>query len=255
MHESLYTILQKVHNGELSPEEAQRELKHLPYQELSQGVSLDHHRSLRTGQAEVVFGVGKSQAQLYEAVAGISSREQAVLATKLSLEQGEMLQQHFSGGKFWPQAGLFAWGRELELDPPWSSQGDTLVVTAGSSDLPVALEALGTARFFGSRAGLICDVGVAGLHRISSHLQSLDSARLLIVVAGMEGALASVLSGMLDKPILAVPTSVGYGASFQGLAALLGMLNSCAPGVCVVNIDNGFGAAMSALKLLRATDA
>ncbi|MCF8085439.1 MAG: nickel pincer cofactor biosynthesis protein LarB [Desulfohalobiaceae bacterium] len=253
MSSDLDTILDKVGRGELTPEQAREQLRHYPYRELAHGVCVDPHRGLRTGQAEVVYGGGKSEEQLREAVSGIHDTGQPVLATKLTPEQGGMLLDYFPGGSFRPEASLFSLGRELDLEPPHSSQGDLVVAAAGASDMPVALEALGTARFFGVRAGLVSDVGVAGLHRITPHLENLQQARLLVVVAGMEGALASVLGGMLDKPILAVPTSVGYGASFQGLAALLGMLNSCAPGVSVVNIDNGFGAALNAVKILRAT--
>ncbi|MEF8822546.1 MAG: nickel pincer cofactor biosynthesis protein LarB [Desulfohalobiaceae bacterium] len=254
MSEDLDTILNKVGSGELTPDEARERLRHYPYKKLAHGVCVDPHRGLRTGQAEVVYGGGKSQEQLREAVSGIHHSGQPVLATKLTPDQGQMLLEHFPGGTFREEAGLFALGRELDLEPPHATQGDAIVVAAGASDMPVALEALGTARFFGVRAGLVTDVGVAGLHRITPHLESLYQARMLIVIAGMEGALASVLGGMLDKPILAVPTSVGYGASFQGLAALLGMLNSCAPGVSVVNIDNGFGAALNAAKIIQMTE-
>ena len=253
MSSDLDAILDKVGRGELTPEQAREQLRSYPYRELAHGVCVDSHRGLRTGQAEVVYGGGKSKDQLREAVSGIHDTGQPVLATKLTPEQGKMLLEHFPRGSFRSEAGLFALGRELDLKPPHSPQGDMVVVAAGASDMPVALEALGTARFFGVRAGLVTDVGVAGLHRITPHLESLQQTRLLVVVAGMEGALASVLGGMLDKPILAVPTSVGYGASFQGLAALLGMLNSCAPGVSVVNIDNGFGAALNAVKILQVT--
>ena len=253
MGTDLDSILDRVGRGELTPEQAREELRHYPYRELAHGVCVDPHRGLRTGQAEVVYGGGKSRDQLREAVSGIHESGQPVLATKLTPEQGRMLLECFPRGAFREEAGLFALGRELDLDSAHSRQGDVVVVAAGASDMPVALEALGTARFFGVRTGLVTDVGVAGLHRITPHLENLRQARLLVVVAGMEGALASVLGGMLDKPILAVPTSVGYGASFQGLAALLGMLNSCAPGVSVVNIDNGFGAALSAAKILQAT--
>jgi hypothetical protein len=254
MSEDLDSILNKVGKGELTPDEARERLRHYPYRELAHGVCVDPHRGLRTGQAEVVYGGGKSPDQLREAVAGIHESGQPVLATKLTPEQGRTLLERFPGGTFREEAGLFALDGELDLDPPHPAKGDAVVVAAGASDMPVALEALGTARFFGVRTGLVTDVGVAGLHRITPHLENLHQARILIVVAGMEGALASVLGGMLDKPILAVPTSVGYGASFQGLAALLGMLNSCAPGVSVVNIDNGFGAALNAVKILRVTE-
>ena len=252
MQEDLDHILYKVGRGEITPEQAREQLKHYPYLELAEGVCLDSHRNLRTGQGEVVYGGGKSPRQLREAISGMSNLGEPVLATKLSPEQGHMLLEHFPQGLFRSEAGLFALGRNLDIDPPRDTEGDVVVVAAGSSDMPVALETLGTARFFGVSTGILTDVGVAGLHRITPHLETLREARLLIVVAGMEGALASVMGGMLDKPVLAVPTSVGYGASFQGVAALLGMLNSCAPGVSVVNIDNGFGAGLNAAKILAA---
>ncbi|MFP4391403.1 MAG: nickel pincer cofactor biosynthesis protein LarB [Desulfohalobiaceae bacterium] len=251
MQQELEYILQELKNENISVQEAATQIKLAPYQEL-QGICLDLQRKQRTGIGEVVYARGKSQRQLQQAVNGLGSDMNPVLVTKLDSEQGLFLEQEFPQGRFWPEPGLFALGRELELDPPWQGQGQICIVTAGTSDLPVALEALGTARFFGLQAGLVCDVGVAGLHRITPHLSQLAKSKLLIVVAGMEGALPSVLGGMLGKPTIAVPTSVGYGASFSGLSSLLGMLNTCAPGIAVVNIDNGFGAAVMALKLNQA---
>ncbi|MFO8032828.1 MAG: nickel pincer cofactor biosynthesis protein LarB [Desulfohalobiaceae bacterium] len=251
MQPNLEDILQELKNGVISVQEAARQIKIAPYQEL-QGVCLDLQRRQRTGLGEVVYAKGKSREQLQQAVSGLWSGKDPVLVTKLEPEQGQFLELEFPQGRFWPDPGLFVLGRELDLEPPWQNQGQLCIVTAGASDLPVALEALGTARFYGLQAGLICDVGVAGLHRITPHLFQLEESRLLIVVAGMEGALPSVLGGMLGKPTIAVPTSVGYGASFSGLSSLLGMLNTCAPGIAVVNIDNGFGAAVLALKLSQA---
>ncbi|MGE4296917.1 MAG: nickel pincer cofactor biosynthesis protein LarB [Desulfovibrionaceae bacterium] len=252
-------LLTRVAAGDIAVDEALAALRGLPLAQLAQGVTLDMHRSLRTGVAEVVFGQGKDDAQLETAVRGLRGGPEEgalrpVLATKLSPAQGAFLAERFPDGAFWERAGLFALGKPLDLAAPWRDHGEVLVVCAGASDLPVALEALGTARFLGLDAGLISDVGVAGLHRITPHLNALGAARLLIVVAGMEGALPGVLGGMTRAPIVAVPTSVGYGASFQGLAALLGMLNACAPGLVVVNIDNGFGAAAFAAKLLGRLD-
>jgi hypothetical protein len=250
MSETIKHLLQEVAAGRTTPQQALDELRTFPYRELSHGLSLDTHRELRTGQGEVVLGLGKSMDQLEQAVTGLNANGTPVLVTKLDRTKGERLQEVFPRGSFWPEPGLFALDKPLNLDPPWKKQGDILIVTAGASDLPVALEALGTTAFFDMGAGLISDVGVAGLHRMNAHVEDLRRAKLLVVVAGMEGALPSVLAGMLGKPIIAVPTSVGYGAGFQGVTALLGMLSTCAPGVCVVNIDNGFGAGLTAIKLI-----
>ncbi|MFP4316064.1 MAG: nickel pincer cofactor biosynthesis protein LarB, partial [Desulfovibrionales bacterium] len=239
-------LLNDVSEGSLSPEEALLRLQTEPYTRLGHGLCLDNHRLLRTGTGEVVFGPNKSDEQLKIAVESLSAEERPVLVTKLNPAQGAVLQHRFPEGRFWEQPGLFACNRDLALTPPWSEQGELLIVSAGGSDLPLALEALGTARFYGLDAGLVTDVGVAGLHRLLPHMEALYQAKLLVVVAGMEGALPSVLSGMTGKPIIAVPSSVGYGASFSGLAPLLTMLNACSPGIAVVNIDNGFGAAVMA---------
>ena len=253
MNENIDNILQQVAEGKKTPEEARELMQLAPYLEMSGGISLDTHRKFRTGQMEVVFARGKTNEQLYNAVLGIHSSQSPVMATKVETEQAQFLLKHFPGGTYWSQAGLFVLGKELNLGPPWNQSGDLSIVTAGASDMSIALEAMGTAQFIGLEPALVTDVGVAGLHRITPYLQNLKSSRIVIVVAGMEGALPSVLSGILDKPILAVPTSVGYGASLNGLTALMGMLSSCAPGVSVVNIDNGFGAAVAAGKILNNT--
>ncbi len=255
MCHELESILTDLQNGQISVQEARKQIQIAPYLELLNGVCLDLQRELRTGQGEVVYARHKTQEQIAQAVSGIQESGQPVLVTKLDSNQGYFLENKFPSGKYWPECALFSLGRKLDLNPPWTRSGQINIVTAGSSDLPVALEALGTARFYGLQAGLICDVGVAGLHRIKPHLSLLTASKILIVVAGMEGALPSVLGGMLDKPIIAVPTSTGYGASFSGISALLGMLNSCAPGIAVVNIDNGFGAATMALKLIQSFNA
>jgi hypothetical protein len=245
------SLLDAVASGGLTPDEALTKLQLSPYQELFHGLSLDTHRQLRTGLGEVVFAPGKSDPQLLQAVSGLAETAQPVLVTRASNAQARLLEEGFPEGKAWPEAGLFSLGGNIDLSPPWKSHGEVIIVTAGSSDLPVALEALGAGQFFGLEPGLISDVGVAGLHRITPKLSSLQKAKMLIVVAGMEGALPSVLAGMLGRPTLAVPTSVGYGVSQGGQAALMGMLSSCAPGIAVVNIDNGFGAAVMAVKCLQ----
>ena len=182
---------------------------------------------------------------------GLQTNNEPVLVTRLRKTQCNYLQKKFHEGKAWPDPGLFILNKDIDLSPPWPEYGEVLIIAAGTSDLPIALEALGTALFLGISAGLISDVGVAGLHRITPHLANISQAKALIVIAGMEGALPSVLAGLVDKPIVAVPTSVGYGTNFSGLTPLLAMLNSCAPGISVVNIDNGFGAACFLFKMLQ----
>lgn len=247
---SLQQLFEAVAQGRLTPDQAVQQVRIEPFLQVGCGVNLDTHRELRTGHGETIFGQGKDVEQIVLAVAGLSRSGRPVLATRTDQKQAEALLQAFPQGTYWPRPRLFALGAPLPVSEPWKSRGAVMVVCAGSADLPVALEAFGTAAFFNLDAGLVSDVGVAGLHRLQPHLDALMQARLLIVAAGMEGALPSVLAGLTGKPIIAVPTSVGYGASFQGLAALLAMLNCCAPGVAVVNIDNGYGAACMAAKIL-----
>ncbi len=251
MTSDILSLLNLVAQGKMSPEQALETLRYQPFQELQSGVCLDLHRKLRLGQNEIIFAQGKSQTQLYQAISKLKENDQPVLVTKVRADQGPFLKDQFPLGSYWPEPGIFILGKKIDLNPPWEKDGQVIIVTAGSSDIPVALEALGASLFYDINTGLITDVGVAGLHRITPHLPRLQKAGLLIVVAGMEGALPSVLSGLLDKPIIAVPTSVGYGTSFGGLTALFGMLNSCAPGLSVVNIDNGLGAALTAHKILQ----
>lgn len=213
------------------------------------GVCLDHHRRLRTGLGEVVFGPGKSPRQLVECVKRLAQGGGHALASKLTPEQGELLQSELDG-TFYEAARLFTYGMDLRLDEDAPMAGECIVVTAGASDRPIGLEAFGAARYFGVDCGFIPDIGVAGLHRVGPHLKALAEAKVLVVVAGMEGALPSVLGGMVAAPIIGVPTSNGYGANFGGVSALLSMLTSCSPGTTVVNIDNGFGAAASAARML-----
>lgn len=253
LKENFLNILEAVASGRLAPEEALTSLGEAPFEHLTNGLNLDHHRALRTGLGEVVLAEGKNLEHLLSAVRHLSSGPAAapVLVTRLNCEQAAALQERFPDGEYCPRARLFALGASLNLTPPWPATGEVLVISAGAADMPVALEAFGTANFFGLRAGLLSDAGVAGLHRLTPHLPALTRSKIVIVVAGMEGALPGVLAGLLPCPVLAVPTSQGYGVSAGGFAALAGMLASCVPGLAVLNIDNGFGAAAFAAKFLQ----
>jgi len=244
----LTELLEAVHRGELPVREAVDRLRDLPYGELG-AAKVDNHRELRQGYPEVVFCQGKTKEQVRE-ILGYMIRERThnVLATRAGADLFAAVSD------LHPDLRYNALGRTLvlEREPPAATEGALALITAGTADLPVAEEAFETARLFGIRVERINDVGVAGLHRLVPYLPVLRQARVLIVVAGMEGALVSVVAGLVSSPVVAVPTSVGYGAGFGGLAALLAMLNSCAGGVGVVNIDNGYGAARLAGSILRA---
>jgi NCAIR mutase (PurE)-related protein len=226
-------------------------LRHLPYEDLG-FARVDHHRQLRKGFPEVIFCPGKTNEQIVRIFESLASRGNNVLATRAGPEAFEALMQT---GKF-PTARYDELARAIVLEqkelPP--SKSVLPIVTAGTADLSVAMEAKVTAEIMGQRTELVCDVGVAGLHRLFGCLPKFDEANVMIVVAGMEGALASVVGGLVSCPVIAVPTSVGYGANFQGLSALLTMLNSCASGITVVNIDNGFSAAVTATIINRRID-
>lgn len=244
-------LLDAVASGERGPEEALESLAALPF--VDQGYArVDTHRSLRLGLPEVIFGQGKTPEQIAGISQTLAAKSQAVLVTRTNFEASEAVAAVLPGAE-WHEAA-----RCITFDPegasPVVAQGKVLIVTAGTSDIPVAEEALLCARRFGNDTETLYDVGVAGIHRITAERDRLLSARVIIVVAGMEGALASVVSGLVPRPVVAVPTSVGYGASFGGLAALLAMMNSCAAGVSVVNIDNGFGAAYAATLINRLGD-
>ena len=251
--DTLATLLAQVASGALTPADAAAQLRFAPFEQMMDGVTVDTHRKLRTGMPETVFARGKSIDRLITAVRALSGpdNDTPVLVSRVSAEQGLALQGAFPDGILWPEAAIFSRNRPLPNTPPWPDAGDVMVVTAGTSDMPVALEALGTALFHGIKAGLAADIGVAGLHRVRPWLPVFDKASVLIVAAGMEGALPSVIAGLTGKPIIAVPTSVGYGVALGGFAALAGMLASCSPGIAVVNIDNGYGAAMFAARLLQ----
>jgi pyridinium-3,5-biscarboxylic acid mononucleotide synthase len=242
----LETLLARVRRGTLSPRRAAEALKGLPYEDLG-FAKVDHHRALRKGFAEVVLGTGKTAAQVVAIVERLAARNANVLVTRATVEV------HRAVAAALPLARYHAEARCITLlhRPPEPLPGRVAVVCAGTSDVPVAEEAAVTAEFHGAAVDRIFDVGVAGIHRLLDRATTLRKARVVIVAAGMEGALPSVVGGLVEAPVLAVPTSVGYGASFQGLAALLGMLNSCASGLAVVNIDNGFGAGYMACTILR----
>jgi hypothetical protein len=243
-------LLRAVRDGRVSPEEAAERLRSLPYEDLG-FAKVDHHRALRRGFPEVVFGAGKSPEQILGIAERIVSRGQNLLVTRTTADVHGLLQARF------PEASWHEVARMVSIvsSPPVRLPGHVAVVCAGTSDVPVAEEAAATAEFNGAEVDRIYDVGVAGLHRLLDRAEAIRRARVVIVAAGMEGALPSVVGGLVEAPVIAVPTSVGYGASFQGLAALLAMLNSCASGVAVVNIDNGFGAGYMACAILRSAAA
>ncbi len=233
----LRDLLEEVQQREVSIEDALARLRGFPYEDLG-FARLDSHRTLRKGFPEVIFCPGKTTEQVVRIVERIRAREGRVLAARASPEVAEAVQRAFPDTAYHAPARMVIVGEGV----PRSGRGNVLVVSAGTADIPVADEAAVTAETLGSPVERLYDVGVAGIHRLFDNREQLFAANVLVVVAGMEGALASVVAGLVDRPVIAVPTSVGYGASFGGLAALLSMLNSCSPGVAVVNIDNGFGA-------------
>ncbi len=246
--DSLRQLLDQVAAREVDVDEALGALRQLPFENLGYA-TIDHHRSLRRGAAEVVFGEGKSPEQLVGIVQALVGRSGRALCTRVTQEGADAVRGAVAGAVYHRSCRLLVVG-EPAADPA-PDGAPVAVVTAGTSDLSVADEAALTLTFLGSPVIRVNDVGVAGLHRLLAARQTLDTASVAIVVAGMEGALPSVVAGLVGRPVIAVPTSVGYGASFAGLAALLGMLSSCASGVTVVNIDNGFGAAFAAHLIRR----
>jgi NCAIR mutase (PurE)-related protein len=245
--EALRGLLEQVRRGEIHPDAALARLRHLPFADVA-SARVDTHRALRHGLPEVLLGAGKTAEQIAEIALALRGAEQSVLVTRLEPETALRLRERLPEGDYDEPARLF-WLGPAEV--PIVGHGTIAVVTAGTADLPVAREAIGVARRFGNKVESLFDVGVAGIHRLLASAETLRSARVVIAVAGMEGALPSVVGGLVDRPVIAVPTSVGYGASFGGLAALLGMLTSCASNVSVVNIDNGFGAAYVATLINR----
>jgi pyridinium-3,5-biscarboxylic acid mononucleotide synthase len=246
--EKLETILREVAAGSRSIDEALNDLRDLPFEDVDVAV-LDHHRSLRTGVPEVVYGLHKTPAQIAVIVERMVARDGRAFVTRASDDAVAAVQAQFPQAHYYEAAHLIAVGEF----PAAQSDRFVAVVTAGTSDLPVAEEAALTLEWLGTRVERIYDVGVAGVHRLLSKRELLWQASAVVAIAGMEGALATVVGGLVSCPTIAVPTSVGYGVSFNGLAALLAMLNSCAPGVSVVNIDNGFGAAVCAHMIVRNT--
>ena len=244
--DALRRLLEQIRAGGVGVEEALERLKHLPFEDLG-FATVDHHRALRIGHPEVIFGAGKSTEHIVEIAFRLAKAGGSFLATRLAEEAAGALKARF------PESRRNEAARTVWLPAPNAPEpaGRVAIVSAGTADLPVAEEAAVTAEATGSRVDRHYDLGVAGIHRILSRAASLESARVLVVVAGMEGALPSVVGGVVGRPLIAVPTSIGYGASFGGIAALLGMLNSCAPGVLVVNIDNGFGAGYAASQINR----
>ena len=236
--------LEELREGRRSVDDVMHALRDLPYQDLG-FARIDHHRPLRTGSPEVVLGQGKTAGQVAEIVASLSGRGHPVLVTRSDRQAYELVIEMTPEATFNELSGTIV----VPGPEPQTRHDGILVVTAGTADLPVSEEAAITAELMGNRVARVNDVGVAGLHRLLNALPVLQEATVIVVVAGMEAALVSVVAGLVSAPVVAVPTSVGYGASFGGVAALLGMLNSCAPGVSVVNIDNGFGAGYLAARI------
>lgn len=240
-------LLKQLKDKKITVEEAYSKLKNLPYEDLG-FAKIDHHRSMRKGFPEVIYCEGKTPDQISQIALRISKNDHDVLATRADAKAYRAVNKILKNAKYYETARIITVSRKRKAE-----SGTQLinVITAGTADLPVAEEAAVTAEFLGIRVERLYDVGIAGIHRLLKNIKKIEKAKVLIVVAGMEGALPSVIGGLVDKPVIAVPTSVGYGANFKGLSALLTMLNSCAPGVAVVNIDNGFGAAVMAHTILK----
>ena len=244
--DAILKLFQQVRRGKISPDEAVGRLRHLPFEDLG-FAKLDHHRSLRAGMPEVVFGQGKTPAQMAQIFARLAQHGGNILATRASKEQFAAVKKKVRKAEYRELARAIV----LQRDRKNYGKGTIAVVSAGTSDIPVAEEAVATAEVMGNDVEHLYDVGVAGIHRLLANRETLTRARVIIVCAGMEGALPSVVGGLVGVPVIAVPTSVGYGAAFKGVAALLGMMNSCASNVSVVNIDNGFGAGYVASLINR----
>lgn len=245
--QSIRTLMNALRRGEMSVDEAVERLRNLPFEDI--GIAcIDHHRNLRRGLSEVIFGEGKRVGDILSIMDRMCEQGDNIMVTRLSSDKATAIQARYPACRYHDYSGVLI----LENHPvEILGKGMILVVSAGTSDIPVAEEAALCAGFMGNEVETAYDLGVSGIHRLLGHREQLLKASVLIVAAGMEGALPSVVGGLVDRPVIAVPTSIGYGASFQGIAALLGMLNSCAAGVTVVNIDNGFGAGYAASLMNR----
>jgi pyridinium-3,5-biscarboxylic acid mononucleotide synthase len=244
--ESIRKLFEQVRAGKLDPDQAVQQLRHLPFEDLG-FAKVDHHRALRVGMPEVIFGQGKTPAQITQIFSRLAQHEGNILATRASKQQFAAIKKKVRKAQYRELARAVV----LQRDQTKYGKGIIAVVSAGTSDIPVAEEAVVTAEIMGNEVQHLYDVGVAGIHRLLANRGTLAQARVVIVCAGMEGALPSVVGGLVGVPVIAVPTSVGYGAAFKGVAALLGMMNSCASNVSVVNIDNGFGAGYVASLINR----
>ena len=238
----LKDLLNKLKDGTIETDEAIQKLKFLPFEDIG-FASIDHHRQLRRGFPEVIYARGKRVEEIIAIIEKMADKEENILITRLTCNKATRIKKHFPSSDYYPTSRILT----IEVKPrEKKGKGKILVISAGTADIPVAEEAAITATFMGNDVETLFDVGVAGLHRLLQNKDTIINASVIVVVAGMEGALPSIVGGLVDKPVIAVPTSTGYGASFGGLSALLGMLNSCAAGVTVVNIDNGFGAGYAA---------
>lgn len=247
MLNQIKAILDRVQTKEISVEQALKKLKYLPFEDLG-FAKTDLHRQLRKGHPEIIFGQGKTPEQIVDIFISLANFKQNVIATRISPEKVESILKILPDLKYFPMAQILY----LENTPPEQKTSKIAVVSAGTADLPVAEEAAITLELFGHQAKRNYDIGVAGLHRLLSQIEELNTAQVIIVVAGMDGALPSVIGGLFAQPIIAVPVNTGYGANFEGIAPLLTMLNACAPGIGVVNIDNGLGAALLAHAIVNA---
>ena len=243
----LKELLEKLRDGSVDVDECLERLRNLPFEDIG-FASIDHHRHLRRGFPEVIYGRRKKVEHIVKIMEKMVEKEENVLVTRLSEAKARVIKKHFPESEYHPDARILTVrGRPIEK----KGKGMVLIISAGTADIPVAEEAFITAQFMGNDVRALHDVGVSGLHRILENRDMIMGASVIIVVAGMEGALPSIVGGLVDRPVIAVPTSAGYGASFGGISALLGMLNSCSSGVTVVNIDNGFGAGYAASLINR----
>jgi len=243
--DNLVRVLSMVAKGSLPVDKAVQELKTISYENID-FANIDHHRSLRKGFPEVIFGQGKTSIQIIGIMEKMIIHEDIILVTRLNKEKAKKITLAFKDAQYFQEAN-FLWLKKKE--PKLTGSGDILILSAGTSDIPVAQEAFLTAKAMGNKVETIFDIGVAGIHRLFAHEKQISNSAVIVVVAGMEGALPSVVAGMVKAPVIAVPTSIGYGTSFGGMTALLGMLNSCSSNIAVVNIDNGFGAGFMASSI------